>query len=176
MERQFYGVFLKPIWSKSFVSSCNNTWKCDIVKPKQIYLPCSSDYLLTLLYDMTLSTRIKQTSVFCEGPIFLVLTARFTAGHFIYGVALSPAVCCQHPNRKKKDCRESKHVCTVHFDKQRTLWNDTETECSGQTEGNCGRNSFSKQAFNKTLIPFQLTSDLCVGLCSYVCVCEIQQL
>lgn len=125
---------------------------------------------------MTLSTCIKQTSVFCEGPIFLVLIARFTAGHFFYDVAPSPAVCCRHSNRKKKKKTgfvvSPKHVRTVHFetsDKQRTLWNYIETECSGQTEGNCGRSTvFSSRHSIKLWYHFNsLMTCVCVS-----CVCD----
>lgn len=54
---------------------------------------------------------IKQTYVFCEAPIFLVLIACFIAGRSLHDVAPSPAVSCHQPERQR--LRYSKHICTI---------------------------------------------------------------
>lgn len=145
MERQFYDVFLKPICSKSLVSSCNNNQKCiPTVNPKQIYFPCllSVCCMDTLLSGLSPCSCIKQTYAFFEAPIFMVLMASFIAYHSLHDVALSPAVSCQ-PSEKQRLCRQSQHV--------RTSKQMTKRDRYGLKRSVVlmDKTQFLKQAFNK---------------------------
>lgn len=158
MDRQFYDVFLKPIQSKSFVSSCNNNWKrSHTAKPKQIYFPvqvsvCCMD---TLLSDMC--SCIKQTYVFCEAPILWCLLAVLQQAvpfmmllhHLLFPVS-SPG---------GKLFVVSPNMYVLFTSKQITSRNRYGLKPSVVL---MGTTQFFKQAFNKSLIPFHLFYELCV--------------